>query len=238
MTRTDILVHPLDNVVWSSLIGPHAHFAQGTAKAMRYPADVSPFAAIPPDPDASVWTALEDTVTPGEILAVFGAETVVADLPSTWEIAQRGEAVQLVATEALVTAPDPEAVVLGAGDVDEMVDLVARTQPGPFRPETYRMGTYLGIRRDGALVSMAGERFHPAGWTEISAVCTDPEFRGQGLAGRLVRAVAHGIRGRGETPLMHAASTNENAIRLYQAMGFAVRMRTRFFVLQAPGLSH
>ena len=87
--------------------------------------------------------------------------------------------------------------MLGAADVPEMLDLVERTQPGPFLARTVELGTYLGIRRDGRLVAMAGERLHPPGFTEISAVCTDAAYRGQGLATRLVRAVAAGIRRRG-----------------------------------------
>jgi ribosomal protein S18 acetylase RimI-like enzyme len=229
---TDLLAHPLDNAVWSSLTGPHAHFAVGAGAARRYPADMSPFMAVPPGADASIWAAVEQIVAPGEVVAVFAPPTLVADLPAHWEITLQGQAVQLIATDALVTAPAPEAVVLGADDVDEMLDLVARTQPGPFLPGTYRMGTYLGIREHGKLVALAGERLHPPGWTEISAVCTDPSFRGRGLASLLVRAVADGIRARGETPLMHAASTNTNAIRLYESMGFAVRLRTGFFALR------
>ncbi len=95
------------------------------------------------------------------------------------------------------------------------------------------MGTYLGIRRDGELVAMAGERLHPPGWTEISAVCTYERFRGRGLGTRLVLAVAAGIRERGETPLLHAAASNVNAIRLYESLGFALRRHTRFVALRA-----
>ena len=91
-----------------------------------------------------------------------------------------------------------------AADVPEILDLVARTQPGPFRPRTIELGTYLGFRHDGALVAMAGERLHPAGWTEISAVCTDPAYRGRGLATRLVSAVGAGIAERGDRVLLHA----------------------------------
>jgi predicted GNAT family acetyltransferase len=75
---------------------------------------------------------------------------------------------------------------------------------------------------------MAGERLHPEGWTEISAICTDPAARGQGLASRLIAAVAHGIRERSETPFLHVAASNENAIRLYEATGF-VRRRELVF---------
>jgi predicted GNAT family acetyltransferase len=96
------------------------------------------------------------------------------------------------------------------------------------------MGTYLGIRRDGALVAMAGERLHPPGWTEISAVCTDPAFRGEGLATRLMHAVAYGIRERGETPFLHAAAGNTGAIRLYESLGFRLRRRTAFAAARAP----
>ena len=129
---------------------------------------------------------------------------------------------------------DPEAVVLGPADVPDMLALVERAQPGPFRPETIRMGTYLGIRRHGRLVAMAGERLHPPGWTEISAVCTDPEHRRRGLGKRLVRAVAGGIRERGETPFLHAAATNVTAIRLYESLGFRLRRTSTFGAVQVP----
>ncbi|MEV4297112.1 GNAT family N-acetyltransferase [Microbispora rosea] len=144
-----------------------------------------------------------------------------------------GGGVQL-AGEDVVPAPDDEAVRLEAADVPEMLDLVARTQPDPFRPRTIEMGTYLGIRRRGALVAMAGERLHPPGWTEISAVCTHPAFRRQGLASRLVPAVAAGIRARGETPFLHAAPTNTPAIRAYEALGFRLRRRTSFVIVRVP----
>jgi ribosomal protein S18 acetylase RimI-like enzyme len=130
--------------------------------------------------------------------------------------------------------PDPEAVLLGAADVPDMLDLVARTRPGPFEPDTYRMGTYLGIRHDGALVAMAGERIRPPGWSEISAVCTDPAHRGRGLATRLIRAVGAVIRERGEVPFLHAAGSNTTAIRLYEHMGFTLRRRVQFAALRSP----
>lgn len=136
--------------------------------------------------------------------------------------------------DGLDAAPDAEAVRLGPADVPDMLDLVERTQPGPFEPRTVELGTYLGIRRDGALVAMAGERLHPPGWTEISAVCTDPGHRGEGLATRLILAVAHGIRERGETPFLHTAASNTGAIRLYESLGFRLRRRVRFMAARVP----
>ena len=114
----------------------------------------------------------------------------------------------------MATAPDPEALVLGPDDVPEMLDLVERTRPGPFRPATITIGTYLGFRDTaGALIAMAGERMRPPGWTEISAVCTDPAHRGRGLATRLVRAVGAAIRDRGDVPFLHTTRDNTAAIR-------------------------
>ncbi len=158
----------------------------------------------------------------------------ISALPDGWTVEFQGDGLQLVATEALRSEPYEDAVILGAADVPEMVDLVDRTKPGPFAPRTYQLGTYLGVRRGGALVAMAGERLHPPGFTEISAVCTDPAHRGHGLATALVRAVAHNIRERGETPFLHASADNVNAIRLYRSMGFAIRRKVLFTALRSP----
>lgn len=115
-----------------------------------------------------------------------------------------------------------------------MLDLVALTQPGPFLPRTVELGRYLGIRHEGRLIAMAGERLRPPGWTEISAVCTHPDHRGRGLAGLLIRAVAAGIRERGDVPFLHAAADNIQAIRLYESMGFVLRREPVFIGLRTP----
>ncbi|CAL9361234.1 GNAT family N-acetyltransferase [Streptomyces sp. enrichment culture] len=222
--------HVLDNPALASLTGPHAAFAERRGRVLRYPPDVSPWLAMPDDPDAGDWADLGALAGPGAEVPLSG---YVGEVPPDWEITFDVEGVQLV-DDGVAAAPDPEAVRLGPADVPEMLDLVRRTQPGPFLPRTIELGTYLGIRRDGALVAMAGERLHPPGWTEISAVCTDPELRGQGLAGRLVRAVAHGIRARGETPFLHTGAHNTTAVRLYESLGFRLRRRTAFLVAKAP----
>ena len=99
------------------------------------------------------------------------------------------------------------------------------------------MGTYLGIRRGGRLIAMAGERMHPPGFTEISGVCTDPTARGQRLGTRLLLAIAAGIRERGETPFLHVLASNTDAVRLYEHLGFALRQKTEIVVArrETPG---
>jgi len=222
---------PLDNPIWHSLIGAHAHLAEGAGRARRYPAEVSPFVGLSEATDDQAWRELAALLEPGQRAAVAADPLRV---PADWTRVMTLDGVQMTAEPGLVGGFDEEAVTLGTADVEEMLELVAQTEPGPFGPETYRMGRYLGIRRSGALIAMAGERLRPPGWTEVSAVCTDPAFRGQGLAARLVGAVCAGILERGERPLLHVLATNTSAIALYERLGFVVRRPLQFEVVEAP----
>ncbi|WP_307624015.1 GNAT family N-acetyltransferase [Streptomyces sp. V3I7] len=222
--------HPLDNPALASLTGPHAHFAQRRGRALRYPVGVSPWLALPGDPGPEDWADVAALTGPDAdvLLLDFGGR-----LPDDWKVTFQADGVQLV-DDGLDPAPDAEAVRLGPADVPEMLDLVRRTRPGPFLPRTLELGTYLGIRRNGALVAMAGERLRPPGWAEISGVCTDPAARGEGLARRLILAVAHGIRERGESPFLHTGADNTAAIRLYESLGFRIRRTVTFLAARAP----
>lgn len=234
MSRPDGLLqaaeHPLDNPAYASLTGPHARFAERRGRVARYPVDVASWLGLPAEPDADDWADLAELAGPG---ATFALAVVDVTPPKGWEATFRVDGVQLV-DDAVDAAFDEEAVRLGPADVPEMLELVDRTRPGPFLPRTVELGTYLGIRREGALVAMAGERLHPPGWTEISAVCTDPAFQGQGLARRLILAVSAGIRERGELPCLHASADNVDAVRLYEKLGFRIRRSVTFTGLQVP----
>jgi ribosomal protein S18 acetylase RimI-like enzyme len=222
--------HPLDNPTWASLRGPHARFAEARGEAARYQHDVAPFAAVPDDASPACWADLAALYGPGKQLVLVDAPV---GAPGDWQILGVTHGVQLTGEE-LAVEPDADAVVLGPADVPEMLDLVERTKPGPFRPRTIELGRYLGIRIDGELVAMAGERLQPPGWTEISAVCTDERLRGRGLASRLISAVGHGIRARGDIPFLHASASNTKAIRLYESLGFALRRQRVFTAWQLP----
>lgn len=222
--------HPLDNPALAALTGPHARFAERRGRLLRYPTDMSPWLALPDDPGEQDWADAVALAGPGGSVTVAGFDVPP---PEDWDVYFRAAGVQYV-DAGLKAVPDEEAVLLTPADVPEMIDLVERTKPGPFLPRTIEMGTYLGIRREGALVAMAGERMHPPGWTEISAVCTAPEYRGQGLAARLILAVAAGIRQRGETPFLHAAAENTGALRLYEKLGFELRRNLTFLGAWVP----
>ncbi len=167
---------------------------------------------------------------PGGTFAIAGEDVRP---PEGWVFTSVGGGVQLVDV-GLEKRPDPEAQPLSPTDVPEILDLIERTRPGPFRARTVELGGYLGIRRGGALVAMAGRRMHPQGWVEISAVCTDQAYRGQGLGTRLVRAVAAGIVADGDRVFLHAAAGNTTAIRLYESLGFRLRRVTDFLSVTVP----
>ena len=112
---------------------------------------------------------------------------------------------------------------LGDADAPEMLALATLTEPGPFVEATHRLGAFIGIRMDGHLVAMSGERMRAPGLTEVSAVCTHPDWRGRGLAGKLMRVVMDRIVARGETPFLHSYASNAGAIALYEKLGFRVR---------------
>ncbi|NAZ85759.1 GNAT family N-acetyltransferase [Kineococcus sp. T90] len=218
--------------MWASLTGAHRDLAEGGGLGRRYPVDVSPFCALADPREERAWEDLREVAGPGAPVLLPALE---GPLPAGARLVRDLPGVQLVATGALRAAPDPGAVVLGERDLPEVLDLVRRTRPGPFERRTPLLGTYLGVRDErGRLVAVAGERLHPPGFTEISAVCTDPAARGRGLASRLVRAVAAGVLARGETPFLHAAAQNTGAVRLYEALGFRLRRTVAFPLVQLP----
>lgn len=220
----------LDNPVWASLTGVHAHLAIAHRGAARYLPEMSPFAAVSDDTDPAAWDDLADLVGPGALLGFAGLKSMP---PPGWDVVMAVPAVQMLGDD-LVGRPDAEAVRLGRQDVPEMLDLVARTRPGPFERRTIELGAYLGIRRGGRLIAMAGERMRFPGRTEISAVCTDPAHRGEGLATRLIRAAAVGVLARGDRPFLHVAVSNMDAIRLYETLGFSIRREMSFVQMRTP----
>jgi predicted GNAT family acetyltransferase len=94
------------------------------------------------------------------------------------------------------------------------------------------LGAFWGVKVEGRLVAMAGERMKQPGYTELSGVCAHPEFRGTGLGRLLSVFVANQIFARGEIPYLHAFSTNAGAIRLYESIGFSLRTPINVAVVQ------
>ncbi|NUS75735.1 MAG: GNAT family N-acetyltransferase [Streptomyces sp.] len=234
MTNSDAAV--LDDPVGSSLGGHHAHLAHRLGRAATYVPGVASFSAVPADAEARDWADLAQLLGGGQFADLFSCPAVP---PSDWEPVFVLEGRQLIwpgdgPAEQADDVSGVDVVELGAADVPEMLDLVTRTEPGPFWPRTHELGTYLGVRDGGRLVAMAGERLRPPGWTEISAVCTAPEARGRGHARRLIGALAARIRSRNERPFLHVAEANTGALALYERLGFESRKPVTFRGFRTP----
>lgn len=223
----------LDDPVGESLRGHHGHLARRLGRAATYLPDVATFSSVSTDPGPADWAGLARLLGPGAFADMFAC---AAPPPPDWEPVFALDGRQLVWTgdSCPAGAADSEVVELGPADVPEMLDLVARTRPGPFWPRTRELGTYLGIRGNGSLVAMAGERLRPPGWTEISTVCTTPESRGRGHATRLITTLTTRILSRSERPFLHAAETNTGAIALYERLGFRTRRGVAFRGYRVP----
>lgn len=220
----------LDRPVWAALTGGNAPFAQGNALALRYPADIAPFAALA-DETAECFEALAALAGPGSRVALVGPVAVAA--LNGFAIERHAPIVQMILSGPVpVDAPaGPDHVPLGQADVTEMLDLAGRTRPGPFGARTIELGDYLGIRVDGELVAMAGERMRFDRFVEISAVCVDPAHRGKGYAAVLMMQLARGMQARGQTPILHVFEDNHGAIALYRRLGFRARRTLSLTVL-------
>lgn len=210
----------LDNPVWFALNSGHEALARRSGLARRYPGDVSPLAGIA-KPTAAAFSDLANLLAIDEHIALVNADPL--DLPAGWQVARTSPLEQMVCTE--MTKPASVLPIqLGPADVPEMLALTAATEPGPFLPLTIRMGRYFGIRsEDGRLAAMAGERLKPDGFTEISAVCTDPEFRGRGYGRRLVSSLAGMIMAESRIPFLHVLPENNGAKSVYEKVGFRLR---------------
>lgn len=215
----------LDNPVWSSLTGTHAHLAVGGPRALRYGPGFSPFAAVADPTDPDHLAGLAAIVEPGEQVVLVTAAPLEA--PPGWQVTFAGPGHQLRATN-VDAASSSRAELLTEHDVEAMVALVAVATPGPFTERTIELGTYVGVFEGDHLVAMAGQRFAAGGAREVSAVCTHPEWTGRGLARELVRHLVALDRDAGATAFLHVAEHNVRAHAIYADLGFTERRRILF----------
>jgi len=163
--------------------------------------------------------------------AIALVERFEASEPPELRAIERGVCVQMLARTIEPGEAAFPIVALGDADAREMQALASLTRPGPFFERTHQLGDFIGVRVDGRLAAMAGERMRPDGFTEVSGVCVHPDFRGAGYARELTRRVAGRILERGETPFLHAFDDNTPAITLYETLGFELRAKIQLTVL-------
>jgi predicted GNAT family acetyltransferase len=228
MTARSADPHPLDHPVWNALTSRQRGLAEGDMLARRYPPAIAPFAAMT-DTSPQSFAALRALMSQSDMAVLFTPDPVTPPAEFKLLLAKPGE--QMTGTPADAAVSGAEIATLGADDVPAMMELTKLTNPGPFALRAHELGTFLGIRIDSRLAAMAGERMKPANYTEITAVCVHPDFRGRGFAQALLAAVSRQILARGEMPFLHVFSDNDSAIALYRRQGMEIRRRMCVTVL-------
>jgi ribosomal protein S18 acetylase RimI-like enzyme len=226
----------LDNPIWNSLVTDHAHFAVGaevgSGLARQYLHGIGPLAGLR-EPTAEAFMDLAAVIPDGDIAVLFLEEKL--EIPAGWQLLRDGALLQMICPTLPVTPSIADSIVaLQPADYSEMVALATLTEPGPFREHTADLGGFVGIRVDGRLAAMAGQRMSPAGFAEISAVCTHPDFRGRGYAKALVAEVSRNIHASGRIPFLTSFAVNEGAIRVYRQVGFEARRGFELAVVKPP----
>jgi GNAT superfamily N-acetyltransferase len=207
----------LDNIIWSTLTGPHAVYASGEKGARRYAAGFSPIIgfANPARPD---FTALEACCELDEQL--YCAQWK-GPAPTGWNIHDEKSLFRMVWEGAIPETDEfPDAIKLGPQHASQALELAQLTNPGPFGLRTIELGEYFGWFEEGQLTAMVGERMYAGTLREVSGLCTHPDFCGRGLASRLILKLIRHQMQRGETPFLHVMGDNPTAYRLYQKIGF------------------
>ena len=195
-------MHVLDNPVWHALDRAARNGSRARPVAARYVPDVAVFAALPDDATPDAWDDAARARRPGRHRRARARRT--STVPDGWTVAGHD------AVPADVCCPTrrgrrPTATGDDATRRSARAPTTCRrcwrssSARGPGRSRRARSSSAPTSASATAarLIAMAGERMHPPGFTEISAVCTDAAHRGRGLASQLVRALVRGIRDAG-----------------------------------------
>lgn len=219
----------LDNPAWWALTGVQQAFSTGAPHVRRYQRGILPFAGYQYGTTQSI-TSLDDWLAPGEVFFLIGE---LPDLPAHWTLLTELPCAQMI-NQTAVTAPEGEVTIahLGAAHKIDMYHLIQKVQPGYYEPGTHQLGDYYGIWQDEKLVAIAGERMRLEQLTEISAICTDPDYTGRKYAQHLIAHLCNTNLDKGIIPFLHVLETNERAIRLYEYMGFSKRRTISFWKLR------
>ena len=222
-------MHLLDNPIYHSLNSGHLQYSKETGDVNYYHEDIAPFAGLK-DNSQENFEALYENSAPESTFVVF--TPLAYTIPKGWELVTHIDMFQLVYEHKTAPTGDEEFEDLDESHVDEMIELVKLTQPGPFRSKTIVLGNYTGVFREQKLVAMAGHRFNPTPYIEISAVCTHPDHLGKGYAYTLLREQIKRILEKGQIPFLHVRNDNVAAVKLYQKLGFVIRIPMIAYVLK------
>jgi len=220
----------LDNPIWHALTTNNSHLSAGNESVKYMDPEVGLFAAML-EINTDGLLHLAEIVEPLRKIILFVPE--VLEIPYCWEIKLHRGLLQMIYTSKTVDFEDTKDIrALSTNDVPQMLGLTKLTNPGPFFLRTIELGNYEGIFNGEQLIAMAGQRLRPGPYTEISAVCTDPEFLGKGYASMLIKSQIKTILERQQIPFLHLFPENKRALAVYEKLGFSVRKELQVYFLE------
>lgn len=221
--------HILDNPIYNSLATAHHKYSNGTENVKFYIEDIASFAGFKNNSVES-FEELYKISADTNLFIIFSKSKI--EIPIPWKLITHIDMYQMVyQSNDLPNFDSSNLSALDEKNIDEMIELVELTKPGPFRNKTIDLGNYTGVFENEKLVSMAGHRFNPTPYTEISAVCTHPDYLGKGYAYLLLCEQVKRILNKSEIPFLHVRSDNAGAVKLYQKVGFEIRTEMIAYVI-------
>lgn len=222
--------HPLDNPIWTSLNSGGASLAFRRGDALFIDRKMGFFAGLIRY-DVEQLDQLYAVMDSGMRVILFTPGFL--ELDAKWKVRNDNALLQMVFDKPSIQLTLASSIrPLGAADVPEMLALTHLAKPGPFLENTIDFGGYFGYFVEGRLVSMAGTRLAAGPYTEVSAVCTHPDFVGRGLAQLVLPHVLDYIQQRHQIPYLQLYPDNLPAYRLYRKLGFVVRANLRVYSLE------
>jgi predicted GNAT family acetyltransferase len=216
--------------VWEALSSRQIHFNNGNEVLKYFPAEVAPFIGMK-NWDSNDLHQLEKQVPANRSFSMLMAKRV--ELPPEFKTIFTLPLYQMYCPVCKPSAKTDLTIrELTMSDVPQMLALTEKTKPGPFYAKTILFGNYMGLFIGDELAAMTGERLKVNGYTEVSAICTNPDHLGKGYASYLISHACERIVAGGYTPFLHVRTDNLRAIEVYKRSGFEIRTDIHFAVFK------
>lgn len=220
----------LDNPIWESLSSYHQHNNEGDDRLKYFYPEISPFVAM------AEWGEADKNHLDKHLPADRNFFYIInknIELPVSCKKGFTIRLFQMVCRNHIpFIARGITTRVLDTADIPQMIELTALTKPGPFNNRTIEFGNYIGVFEGDRLAAMAGERLKISGYTEVSAICTHPDFTGKGYGAVLLSQASSRILRDGQVPFLHVRNDNTRAIKMYEKAGYTIRTEMDFAIFK------
>ncbi len=219
----------LQNPVYNALLTGDKHLRFGNEHVKYFDEEVSPFAGFDEE-YKNGFADLHELLPLGRKI-LYAIPSFITQ-PKGWQLQHEIRGLQFVYEGNEIKTEFRNVTPLTEMHVEEMIKLVKLTKPGPFGKGTINFGSYFGIFENEKLVAITGQRMHVGNYTELSAVCTHPNYLGKGYASILLQHQLQIILQNNQLPFLHVREDNERAVALYHRLGFIISRPMNFYFME------